>query len=86
MPLEAHFNEYVMKSCPIDNSIKILGRKLTLHILRNMMLLKQKRFSEFIDSIERIGTKTLSIQLNEMEEAVSKVQVMWEEEEEVARE
>jgi DNA-binding HxlR family transcriptional regulator len=58
-----------MKHCPIDNSINILGRKFTLHILRDMILLKQKRFSEFIDSIEGISTKTLSIRLKEMEEA-----------------
>jgi DNA-binding HxlR family transcriptional regulator len=58
-----------MKHCPIDNSINILGRKFTLHILRNMILLKQKRFSEFIDSIEGISTKTLSIRLKEMEES-----------------
>jgi DNA-binding HxlR family transcriptional regulator len=58
-----------MKHCPIDNSINILGRKFTLHILRDMILLKQKRFSEFIDSIEGISTKTISIRLKEMEEA-----------------
>ena len=34
-----------------------------------MILLKQKRFSEFIDSIEGISTKTISIRLKEMEEA-----------------
>jgi DNA-binding HxlR family transcriptional regulator len=34
-----------------------------------MILLKQKRFSEFIDSIEGISTKTLSIRLKEMEES-----------------
>jgi DNA-binding HxlR family transcriptional regulator len=56
-----------MKSCPIDNSIRILGRKFTLHILRNMIVLKQKRFAEFLDSIEEISTKTLSIRLKEME-------------------
>ena len=56
-----------MKRCPIDNSIKMIGRKFTLHILRNMILLKQRRFSQFLGSIEGISTKTLSIRLNEME-------------------
>jgi DNA-binding HxlR family transcriptional regulator len=65
--LEAHLKKYGMKSCPIDNSIRILGRKFTLHILRNMIVLKQKRFAEFLDSIEEISTKTLSIRLKEME-------------------
>lgn len=67
--LDSHLKKYGMKHCPIDNSINILGRKFTLHILRNMILLKQRRFSEFIDSIEGINTKTLSIRLKEMEEA-----------------
>ncbi len=32
-----------------------------------MIVLKQKRFAEFLDSIEEISTKTLSIRLKEME-------------------
>jgi len=56
-----------MKHCPIDNSIKMFGKKFTLHILRNMILLKQTRFSQFLDSIEGISTKTLTIRLREME-------------------
>ena len=65
--LTAHLQKYGMKCCPIDNSIKMIGKKFTLHILRNMILLKQKRFSEFLGSIEGISTKTLSIRLREME-------------------
>lgn len=57
-----------MRSCPIDNSLKIIGKKFTLHILRNMILLKQNRFNQFLESIEGISTKTLSIRLREMEE------------------
>ena len=66
--LKQHLKEYGMKNCPIDNSLKIIGKKFTMHILRNMILLKQKRFSEFLKSIEGISTKTLSIRLQEMEE------------------
>ena len=65
--LTAHLKKNGMKRCPIDNSIKMIGRKFTLHILRNMILLKQKRFSQFLGCIEGISTKTLSIRLNEME-------------------
>ena len=32
-----------------------------------MILLKQTRFNQFLDSIEGIGSKTLSIRLSEME-------------------
>jgi len=67
MMLDVHLKKYGMKHCPIDTSINILGRKFTCHILRNMILLKQKRFSEFMDSIEGINTKTLCIRLKEME-------------------
>jgi DNA-binding HxlR family transcriptional regulator len=67
MTLDAHLKKYGMKHCPIDNSIKMFGKKYTLHILRNMILLKQTRFSQFLDSIEGISTKTLSIRLHEME-------------------
>ncbi len=66
--LKQHLKEYGMRNCPIDNSLKIVGKKFTMHILRNMILLKQKRFSEFLKSIEGISTKTLSIRLQEMEE------------------
>lgn len=66
MMLDAHLKKYGMKHCPIDTSLTTLGKKFTLHILRNMILLKQKRFNEFIDSIEGISTKTLSIRLREM--------------------
>jgi DNA-binding HxlR family transcriptional regulator len=58
-----------MKACPIDISLNILGHRYTLHILRNMILLKQNKFSQFLKSVEGISTKTLSIRLNELERA-----------------
>ncbi|WP_212750575.1 winged helix-turn-helix transcriptional regulator, partial [Streptococcus pseudopneumoniae] len=57
-----------MKHCPIDNSVNLLGKKFTLHILRNMIMLKQNRFSHFLKSIEGINTKTLSLRLQKMED------------------
>lgn len=68
MMLADLLKKYGMKCCPIDNTIKIIGKKFTFHILRNMMLLKQNRFNQFLESIEGINTKTLSIRLREMEE------------------
>jgi DNA-binding HxlR family transcriptional regulator len=56
-----------MKACPIDNTFKIIGKKFTVHILRNMTHLGQSRFNEFLDSIEGINPKTLSARLREME-------------------
>ena len=67
--LNQHLKEFGMKNCPIDYGLKIIGKKFTMHILRNILLLKQKKFNEFLRSIEGINTKTLSIRLKEMESA-----------------
>ena len=56
-----------MKTCPIDNTFKIIGKKFTVHIIRNMTRLGQSRFNEFLESIEGINPKTLSARLREME-------------------
>lgn len=53
--------------CPVDNTLKIIGKKFTVHILRNMMMQNQTRFNEFLESIENINPKTLSVRLREME-------------------
>ncbi len=66
--LEEHLKNWGLKGCPINNSLKIFQQKFALNIIRNMMLLKQTKFSQFLGSIERINTKTLSIRLNELEE------------------
>jgi DNA-binding HxlR family transcriptional regulator len=55
-----------MKRCPLDNTSKLIGKKFTLLILRNMMS-NQTRFSQFIETIEGMNPKTLSTRLKEME-------------------
>jgi DNA-binding HxlR family transcriptional regulator len=55
-----------MKRCPLDNTSKLIGKKFTLLILRNMMS-NQTRFNQFIETIEGINLKTLSTRLKEME-------------------
>src|SRR6476620_8362580 len=57
-----------MRVCPIDRSLKILGQRYALHIMKNMILLKYNRFNQFLHTIEGINTKTLSIRLHELEE------------------
>ena len=57
-----------MRVCPIDRSLKILGQRYALHIMKNMILLKHNRFNQFLHTIEGINTKTLSIRLHELEE------------------
>lgn len=56
-----------LKRCPIDNTFRIIGKKFTVLILRNMIYSKQKHFNEFLNSIERINPNTLSTRLREME-------------------
>ena len=55
------------KCCPVFNTLSIIGKKFTLLLLRNMIFLNQKRFNEFLNSIEEINPKTLSIRLRELE-------------------
>jgi DNA-binding HxlR family transcriptional regulator len=66
--LQEHLENFGMKRCPIDNSLKIFGQKYALHIVRNMLLLKQNKFGQFLGSIEGINTKTLSVRLHELED------------------
>ena len=66
--LQDHLENWALKACPINNSLKIFQQKFALNIIRNMMLLKQTKFSQFLGSIEGINTKTLSIRLKELEE------------------
>jgi DNA-binding HxlR family transcriptional regulator len=55
-----------MKRCPLDNTSRIIGKKLTLLILRNMMS-NQTKFNQFIESIDGLNPKTLSSRLKGME-------------------
>ena len=66
--LQEHLENWALKACPINNSLKIFQQKFALNIIRNMMLLKQTKFSHFLGSVEGINTKTLSIRLKELEE------------------
>lgn len=56
-----------MKSCPINNTFKVIGKKFTVLILRNMINGKQNRFNQLLNSIEKGNPKTLSVRLREME-------------------
>ncbi len=57
-----------MKSCPIEVSLNILGKKWTLQIIRDIFRGK-KRFSEFIKTNPQISTKMLSLRLKELQES-----------------
>lgn len=61
----AHPQELIR--CPVDNTFRIIGKKFTVLILRNMIYDKQKHFNEFLNTIEGINPNTLSTRLREME-------------------
>lgn len=69
MPQELKIISEQMKCCPVDNTFKIIGKKFTIHILRNITMLNQNRFNQFLESIEGINPKTLSVRLKEMEKS-----------------
>ena len=60
--------EHMIKNCPVDNTFKIIGKKFTFHIVRNIAMRNQTRFNEFLATIEGINPKTLSLRLKELEE------------------
>ena len=56
-----------IKNCPIDNTFKIIGKKFTVHIVRDMYMKNQSRFNQFLSSIKGINSNTLATRLKEME-------------------
>jgi DNA-binding HxlR family transcriptional regulator len=68
-PLNPSSNDVDIKCCPINNTFKIIGKKFTVLILRNMINGKQSRFNQLLNSIEDSNPKTLSARLREMEKA-----------------
>lgn len=59
--------EMTCKCCPVFNTFNIIGKKFSILILRNMIYNGHRRFNEFLNTIEEINPKTLSIRLKEME-------------------
>jgi len=62
-----HLDNIIMKTCPIENTFKVIGKKFTVLILRNMINGKENRFNQLLNSIEQGNPKTLTIRLREME-------------------
>ena len=55
-----------MVQCPINHTFKLMGKKFTMLIIRNMIHRDHKRFNQFLE-IEEINAKILSARLKEME-------------------
>lgn len=59
--------EYVtIKNCPVKTSLKYVGKRWTLELVRDMVFGK-KRFKDFIDANPRLTSKVLAQRLKELE-------------------
>jgi DNA-binding HxlR family transcriptional regulator len=70
MLAQQHSPEWVkenVKLCPINNSMQLIGKKFAILILRNMIVFRQTRFNQFMDTIDGINSKTLTARLRELE-------------------
>ena len=55
-----------MKNCPIEVALNYLGKKWTMHIIRDLFKGK-RRLSEFLQANPQISTKMLSLRLTELQ-------------------
>jgi DNA-binding HxlR family transcriptional regulator len=55
-----------IKRCPVEVTLQCIGRKWTLHLIRDMFQGKM-RFSEFLKSNPKLSTKSLALRLRELE-------------------
>jgi DNA-binding HxlR family transcriptional regulator len=55
-----------MRACPVDTTSRIIGKKYTVLLIRNM-LSNHTRFNQFLESIKGMNQKILSARLKEME-------------------
>lgn len=56
-------------TCPLTNTLDLIGDKWTLLIIRDMLFLKKKLFNEFLESPEGIATNILTDRLKRLEES-----------------
>lgn len=54
--------------CPISSALEIWGDKWSLLIIRDLMFSKQRTYSDFLKSEERIATNILAARLQMLEE------------------
>src|SRR5215813_14661879 len=62
------YNYSELKSCPIDTTFKIIGRKWTVLVLREL-LRGTTQFNRFLESINGITPKVLTQRLRELEKS-----------------
>jgi DNA-binding HxlR family transcriptional regulator len=64
--IETVYNSPELKSCPIEATFRIIGKKWTILIIREM-LRGTTQFNRFVENIEGITPKVLSERLRELQ-------------------
>ena len=64
--IETVYNMPELKSCPIETTFRIIGKRWTVLIIREM-LRGHKQFNRFIENIQGISPKVLTERLRELE-------------------
>jgi DNA-binding HxlR family transcriptional regulator len=64
--IETVYNSSELKSCPIEATFKIIGKKWAVLIIREMFR-GTKQFNRFLENIEGITPKVLTKRLRELE-------------------
>ena len=64
--IEIVYNSPELRSCPIEATFKIIGKKWTILIVREM-LRGTKQFNRFLENIEGITPKVLTERLRELQ-------------------
>jgi DNA-binding HxlR family transcriptional regulator len=64
--IEIVYNSPELKSCPIEATFRIIGKKWTVLIIREMFR-GTRQFNRFIENIEGITPKVLTERLRELE-------------------
>jgi DNA-binding HxlR family transcriptional regulator len=64
--IETVYNSPELKSCPIETTFKIIGKKWTVLVIREM-LRGTTQFNRFLENIEGITPKVLTERLRELQ-------------------
>ena len=64
--IETVYNIPELKSCPIETTFRIIGKRWTVLIIREM-LRGHKQFNRFMENIQGISPKVLTERLRELE-------------------
>lgn len=64
--IETVYNNQELKSCPIETTFRIIGKKWTVLVIREM-LRGTRQFNRFLENIEGITPKVLTERLRELE-------------------